>query len=320
VKKLIVAFCLGILSIFTPALHAQSTSGISNTNCSQVGNTLVCSSTTTLTLPAGTNLTGMTLPQSGVINPPTGAAPLTGCSVSPPIATIVVGNSVNLSANCATGTAPTDFATYQWYRNSVAIVSAISSNYVVSGTSVGSAVYSVQISNAATSSNTASASATVVTNANAITVPNYCPSNPVRAVINGNSIFQRVWTNDIVQSFVAGETFIIQVNIDNASATAGRYLATLNFSDAGSERGGRYVTLSKSKCDFTDNAQWLSPNFLGNKMPVNAGSASIAIGASDTRPSDVKLNSTGVWYLNIQNVAGQCPSSSSCHAVVDWAN
>ena len=151
-------------------------------------------------------------------------------------------------------------------------------------------------------------------------VVDYCPSNPVRATINAALNFQRVWTDDIVTFFGAGETFVIQVNVTDSAKTIGRYLATINFSDAGSQRGNRYVTFSKSKCDFTSTAQWVSPNFKGIKTGVNAGSASISIGTADTRASDIKLSSIGTWYLNIQNIPGGCPVGTSCHTVIDWAN
>ncbi len=407
------AICvLGALAIAQTAwAQNATTSGTSATTCTQSGSTLVCSSTTTVTLPNGTNLTGMSLNGTAPTTPactsltanpsviPAGvtssillsvngcpanstytyawAAPvayatgattsdalllsansspqtysvsvcfvanpnqcstyvtnvsvqqavtipsLSGCFVSPSNSSINVGGSATLTANCASGTGAGSNATYQWSKNGNAISGAFGQSYSLSANdtaAAGNTTYTVQINNGATTGNSASASATVTTVAVVAGATDYCPSTPVRATIAGTASFQRVWTSDITSSFPAGSTFVIQVNITDSAATIGRWLATLNFSDAGSERGGRYVTMSKSKCDFTESAQWLSPNFLGQKTAVNAGSGSIAIGAADTRSSTIKLSSNGTWYLNIQNVVGQCPAQSSCHAVIDWAN
>ncbi len=391
--------------------QSASTSGTSATTCTQNGTSLVCTTTTTVALPSGTNLTGMAIngstpntpactsltaspsvipagvataillsvngcptsssytytwaspvqaatgssttdaltlgasaaPQSYSVQVCFAASPascstystsvsvqpsvtipsLTGCSVTPASSTISVGGAATLNATCATGTGAGTNVAYQWSRNGNAISGARAASYSLTATDTAAAetaTYSVQITNSAPSGNNASASATVTTTPVVVGPTDYCPTTPVRATIAGSAVFQRVWTADITSSFPAGATFVIQVNVDNSAATIGRYLATLNFSDAGSERGGRYVTMSKSKCDFTEGAQWLSPNFRGIKTAVNAGSASIAIGAADTRGADVKLNSNGTWYLNIQNVVGQCPAQSSCHAVIDWAN
>ncbi len=248
---------------------------------------------------------------------------LSGCLVTPATTSITVGGAATLNATCAAGTGAGSNVAYQWLRNGNAISGATGASYSLSASdtaAVGTASYLVQITNGAASGNNASASATVTTTAVVVGPTDYCPSTPVRATIAGTSVFQRVWTADITSSFPAGATFVIAVNINDSATTVGRYLAALNYSDAGSERGGRYVTFSRSKCDFTDNAQWVSPNFQGIKTALNSGSASISIGASDTRSADIKLNSNGVWYLNIQNVIGQCPANSSCHSVIDWAN
>lgn len=402
---------LGATSLLLLATHASaqsaSTSGISATACSQSSNTLVCTTTTTLTLPPSTNLTGMTLPQSisagpacaslsaspSVLTPnastqislavngcPTSSAytyswgsplptsnsatnstnatltpnsptqiysvqvcfsnnpaacttytasvnvqaavpTLSGCAVSTTTTSVNVGGSATLTAACSSETGTGSGIRYQWSRNNNTIQGAVGATYTLSGTSdtasAGTSTYSVQISNNAPSSATASADITV-TAATAATT-DYCPATPVRATFNASEPYRIFYTSDYTSSFPAGSDFVIQLNVAANDTTVNRYLASLEFSDFGSSRGGRYVTVSRNKCDYTSTAQFVSPVYLGANLAVNSGSATSGIG-SDNRSADIQLGAAGRWYINIRNVPGGCPGNVSCHALFRWAN
>jgi hypothetical protein len=245
---------------------------------------------------------------------------LSGCSINPATNSVVTGSTPVLTASCSTGTGAGSGVTYQWLRNGNTISGATASSYTLSPTAdtavAANNSYTVQINNSAPSSASASATVTVTTPPAGST--DYCPSTPVRLTINASEPYRKVYTSDYVGTFSAGNDFVVQFEVGANDTTLGRFLATLGFVDFGATRGGRYVTFSKNKCDYTNDAQWVSPNFFGIKTAVNAGTASVAVG-SDSRSADVRLT-PGRWYLNIQNVIGACPSNVSCHAAVEWAN
>jgi hypothetical protein len=399
---------LSALTLSTAA-SAQTAAGNSGTTCNQSGVTLTCVTTTTITLPAGTNLTGMTLPQTSAAGPactslsatpalldsgvstsvslsvvgcptsgsykyvwgapvvgtnaPTASytallnpsnttanlsvevcfannptacntysatiavkAPvptLAGCQVTPATTTIEQGTTASLSVNCAAGTGAGSGISYQWLRNGSAIAGAVSPSYTLSAINDTAAAgvnnYTVQLSNAAPSNVTTSAASVTITLPTPRTV-DYCPTTPVRYVIAASETFKKIYTTDYVGTYGAGDDFIVQIDVSASDSTVGRFVASVGFTDYGANRGGRFVTLSKSKCDYNDPpaAYWLSGNFFGVKTPANSAAGSIALG-QDTRGADARLT-PGTWYLNMRNAPGSCPSGQSCHAVIQWSN
>ena len=244
---------------------------------------------------------------------------LTGCTVTPATASVVVGASTSLSATCNTGTASGSGVTYQWYRNQAAVANATSSTYSLSASDTaiaGNSTYTVQIANNAPSG--ASPSATVVITTPVVGATDYCPGVPVRLAFNASEFYRKIYSSDY-GSTPPGGYFVIAVDVTASDTTLGRYLAEVGYSDFGATRSGRYVTMSKSKCDFTDSAQWISVNVGGVKLAENAGGGTVALGA-DTRTANAKLT-PGRWYLNFQNPPGSCPPYvSTCDAVISWAN
>lgn len=134
----------GLLGAMSLALtltqaHAQavSASGNSGTTCTQSGTTLVCTTTTTLSLPSGTNLSGMSLPQSIATGPA-----CTSLSVSPAVLSSGVATPVALTV---TGCPTSSAYTYSW-GSPVTQVNAASTSYTaVLSASTPSLSFSVQV-------------------------------------------------------------------------------------------------------------------------------------------------------------------------------
>lgn len=252
----------------------------------------------------------------------TGGTPaLSGCSVSPSSTSVVQGGTTTLNASCQQGTGSGSGANYVWSRNGTQVANGASASYALTASdtaSIGSYTYTVAITNNAPSSASPSAAVTVTAPSN---FTDFCPSTPIRATIEASSPYSRVISSDYVGTFTAGDNFVIQLNVAANDTTAGAVPAVMNFSDIGTNRGGRYVTVSKSKCDYrvpSVDTNWVSGYFLGAPIPQNAASKSFGLNDANS-PGAIKLT-TGTWYINIQNVVGQCPSNVSCHVVVDWDN
>lgn len=244
---------------------------------------------------------------------------LSGCVVTPSTTTVNQGTTPILSATCSAGTGSGSGVSYAWKKNGSSIAGATLPTYQLTVTdtaSAGTATYSVDISNNAPS--TAQASAIVTVQSVVLGGTDYCPNTPVRTTINAGSSVTGLVSSDYVGSFSAGDNFVIQLDVAGSDTTLGRQLAYLNFSDAGSNRGGRYVTISQNKCDYTSSAQWVTSNFLGQTTPQNA--ASKTVGLNDANSSAPVKLTTGRWFINVQNVVGYCPSNYSCNIVLNWSN
>ena len=245
---------------------------------------------------------------------------LNSCVVVASAASVPIGGNSVLTVNCLVGTGTGSGATYQWSRNSV-YTGVTSSSYALSAADTavaGSAIYSVQVSNAAPSTASASTTVTVTGSVTPPVASDGCASTPVRLSINASEPYRKIYTSDYAATFGPGNDFVIQFDVAGSDTTTARYLASIEFADFGASRGNRWATFSQSKCDYSDSAQWVTPNYSGYRVAVNAGRSNVAIG-SDPRAGEVHLT-TGRWYLNIKNVVGGCPSVVSCHAVVEWAN
>lgn len=281
-----------------PNLSASNTSQLYTVNVCLASNASACSAyQTTVTLISSTPA-------------------LSSCTVSPSSTSVVQGGSTTLNASCATGTGSGSGVQYVWTRNGTQVGTGPSYTLTTNDTATaGSYTYSVAISNNAPSNANASSSVTVTA---VVGSNDYCPNVPVRTFIDASSPYSRVISSDFVGSFTAGDNFVIRLNVTGSDTTLGRQAVLLNFSDIGSNRGGRYVTISQSKCDFTSGAKWVSGYLNGTATPQNAASKTISLNDAGTA-AQLRLT-TGTWYINVQNVVGSCPSNVSCHVVVDWAN
>jgi hypothetical protein len=137
-KKLFWTICLLGIALTAPVSYAQSANGISSTSCSQASNTLVCTTTTTVNLPSGTNLTGMTLPQSSGVSGPG----CTGLSASPSTVLSGVPTAVLLTVN---GCPTTNSYTYTWAAPVATATGSSTTHAVTLSTNNPSQGYSVTV-------------------------------------------------------------------------------------------------------------------------------------------------------------------------------
>ncbi len=249
-----------------------------------------------------------------------GTSSLSSCSVSPSSTSVSTGATPVLNATClpAAATGANSGVTYAWKRNGSTISGANGASYqlTTSDTSAaGSSTYQVTVANNAPSTQSASSTVTVTASQSGT---DYCPTIPVRDTFSASSAYTRFKSTDYVTNFLAGENFVIKLDVTAGDSTAFTQNALMNFSDLGSTRGGRYVTISQNKCDFTSTAKWVSGYFLGSPIAQNSASKQISLNnPSGTAPIAL---TTGTWYINIKNVIGSCPSNTSCHVVLDWSN
>lgn len=246
---------------------------------------------------------------------------LAGCTASAASPSITQGGTNTLTASCSSGTAASANPTYQWYRGLIVIPGATGASYFVPASetaTVGTLTYSVQIKNDAPSTTSPNPTTNFAVTAPVAGVTDYCPSSPVRLAFNASEPFRNISSSQYAKT-PPGGFFVVAIDVTATDSTVGRYLAEIQYSDLNSPPSGRYVTLSKSKCDFTEAAQWISINVGGVKNADNAGGGTISMGG-ESRPSTAKLT-VGRWYLNFQNAPGTCPSYvSTCDAVINWLN
>jgi hypothetical protein len=203
-----------------------------------------------------------------------------------------------------------------WTRNGTQVGTGQSYQLTANDTATtGVYTFAVAVTNNAPSNASASSSVTVTSSSSST---DYCPNSPVRATINASSPYARVDSSDLVGSFTAGENFVVKLNVSSADSTIGRQAVLMSFSDSGANRGGRYVTISQSKCDYTSGAKWVTAYNNGQPTPQNAASKTLSLNDASTA-AQLRLT-TGTWYINVQNVVGSCPSNVSCHVFMDWAN
>ena len=165
-----------------------------------------------------------------------------------------------------------------------------------------------------------------------------CPSIPVHYNMNASAQHIRMCSGNYAYLDVgialnspsspvmmAGSHMIIKLNDAAGDTTFGRFPVGFEYSDVGPTRGGRHVTISKTKCDYSANAIWISPSpFLSSRFEFGANSGAVSLLINESKAVDPGTNEqkidTGTWYINIQDPPGSCPVGISCDVVTEWSN
>ena len=253
-KNFIIAALLTVVTIHSSGSSAQTASGTAPAACTQNGQTLTCTTTTTYTLPSGVILQGQTTGSSfalasGTVTP---AAP-SGCSVSPSSLSVALSAAPTLTVLCSAGSGN---YTYQWNRNGSNISGATGSTYTLSASSdtavVNTATYSVLVANSV-GSNFASAASVSVSTQFAV-APSSCSVTPQSSNVSvgasqtlsascasGTSPFTYAWYKGASQIAGANSSTYTLSNFDTASAGSQTYRVDISNS-AGTSSATSIVT------------------------------------------------------------------------------
>ena len=256
------AVLLAAVTIYSSGVNAQSASATSPAACTQVGQTITCTTTTTFNVPTGLNLQAQTgggsfTLTSGVITP---IAP-SGCAVAPASQSVTIGSSPTLSVTCAIGSGG---YTFQWSKNGVNISNATSQTYTLSpSTDTGtpnSASYTVVVTNSAGSAPPA-APASVTVSTQSVTAPTSCSVTPASTTVSvgatqtlsascasGTAPFGYTWYKGSAQISGANSSSYTLTSSDTASAGSQTYRVDIANSAGTSSASGTVNVNAASAC------------------------------------------------------------------------
>lgn len=169
----------------------------------------------------------------------------------------------------------------------------------------------------------------------------YCEGNAVNYTLNSNDTYKKFVTQDYKPNWGNNDSFVVKINVRSTDTTKGGQLVIMNYSDSLASRAFARVAVSKAKCNFGSNAQWLGMpigwqpsaadiaryTYADGTKPTkylgsNSGSATFSI--NDSRPGVFNLT-TGTWYVTFQyldNCADRNMANpnrnTTCHKVVEW--
>ena len=235
-KQFSSAVLFAAVTIYSTGINAQSASATSPASCTQSGQTLTCTTTTTFNLPSGLNLQAQTgggtfTLASGVVTP---VAP-SGCAVSPASQSAAIGSTPTLSVACSGGSGS---YTFQWTKNGTNISGATNQTYTLSpNTDTGTAnasSYSVLVVNTAGSNFAAAANVTI--SSQSAVAPSSCSVTPATASVSvggsqtlsascaiGTSPFSYAWYKGGAQIAGANSSSYTLTSGDTGSAGSQTY-------------------------------------------------------------------------------------------------
>lgn len=169
----------------------------------------------------------------------------------------------------------------------------------------------------------------------------YCEGNAVNYTLNSNDTYKTFVTQDYKPNWGNNDSFILKINVRSTDTTKGGQLVVMNYSDSLASRAFVRASISKAKCNFGANTQWLGMpigwqpssadiaryTYADGTKPTkylgsNSGTATFSI--NDSRPGVFNLT-TGTWYVTFQyldNCADRNISNpnrnTTCHKFVEW--
>lgn len=256
-KHITSATLFAAVSIYASVINAQTASGTSPASCTQSGQTITCTTTTTFTLPSTVNLQGQTSGSGFTLNGASTipAAP-SGCAATPASQSVTIGSAPTLSVGCSSGSAP---FTYQWTKGGTNISGATGSTYTLSTSSdtavANSSQYSVLVTNSL-GSNYATAATVSVSNAQTAFAPGGCSVTPGASNVSvggtqtlsascgtGTAPFNYTWYKGGAQIAGATSSTYTLSGADTASAGAQTYRVDISNS-AGTASANSTVTVN----------------------------------------------------------------------------
>lgn len=261
-KQFTSATLLAVVTIYANAVSAQSASGTAPAACTQSGQTVTCTTTTTFNLPPSFNLQGQTAGNaftlaSGVVTP---VAP-SGCAVTPSSQSASIGSAPTLNVACNTGSGS---YTFQWSKNGTNIGGATSQSYTLSPNTdtaiTNSASYGVVVSN--TAGSVSATPATVNVSAQSATAPSSCSVTPASVSVSvggsqtlsascaaGTSPFSYAWYKNGAQIGGANSSSYTLTTSDTASAGSQTYRVDISNSSGSASASSTVNVNAASACN-----------------------------------------------------------------------
>jgi beta-galactosidase len=224
------------ITVYSSGVSAQSASATSPAVCTQSGQIVTCTTTTTFNVPTGLNLQAQTGGSSftlstGVVTP---VAP-SGCTVTPASQSTTIGSSPTLNVGCAIGSGN---YTFQWSKNGTNIAGATGQTYTLSPATdtatANSASYNVIVGN--TAGSVSATAATVTVSTQSVIAPSSCSVTPASATVSvggtqtlsascgaGTSPFSYAWFKNNALIAGANSSSYTLTSADTASVGAQNY-------------------------------------------------------------------------------------------------
>ena len=257
-KQFTSAALLAAITIYSSGVGAQSASATSPAACTQSGQTVTCTTTTTFSLPSGLNLQAQTGGSGFTLS--SGSPVIVGpsnCAVTPAGQSVTIGSAPTLSVTCGTGSGN---YTFQWSKNGTNIASATGPTYTLSPNTDTSAAnassYNVIVAN--TGGSVSATAATVTVSTQSVVAPSSCSVTPAAATVPvgstqtlsasclvGTPAFSYAWFKGGVQIAGANSSTYTLTSADTASAGAQTYRADVT-NTAGTGTASSTVTVNQA--------------------------------------------------------------------------
>ena len=277
----------GLLSL-SAVVSAQTATGSANARCSQVGQTITCTTTTLFVVPNNISIQPTSSNTQFVLGTgSTAPIALAGCVINPPSGQLAAGSLPNFTIFCAQGGAPT---TYSWFVNGAPVSTA--SNYSLPSNSI---VPGANFNISATLSNgilpNAIASATY-----SVPVPVstcYTFGNPARTI---NFADPYVALNNLEIGSI-GATYILGFKVAASDSTAGKlYLPVWAGANSPvTQIAQKTVAVSLCPNDFNPSSAQI----------LASGSADFSVSftteANRVSPGVALVQPGRTYYINVRN-------------------
>jgi hypothetical protein len=312
---------LATVMIYASGINAQTASGTSPAACTQNGQTVTCTTTTTFNLPSGTNLQAQTggnafTLATGIVTP---VAP-SGCAVTPASQSATIGSAPTLSVACSTGSGN---YTFQWSKNGTNISGATSQAYTLSPntdtSTANSSSYGVVVSNSVGS--VSATPATVNVSTQSVAAPSSCsvtpasPSVPVgssqtlsASCAVGTSPFNYAWYKGGTQIVGAISSSYTLTSADTASAGSQTYRVDISNASGASSASSTVNISPVSSCSNNGSANSVIDVNVGYKQVGSSnlfGTANTYIVRLDVGASSTTVGGLTALLSHTEGVGSQ---------------
>lgn len=316
-KQTLGAALLAALTICAQGVNAQTAGASSPASCTQNGQVVTCTTTTTFNVPSGVNLQSQS--GGGTFSLASGAPVIVapaGCFVAPSTVLALVGAAPTLAVTCPVGSGN---YTYQWTKGGTNIAGATNPTYSLSPNTDTSTAnvssYSVLVVNTG-GSNYATPGTVTVSSQSAI-APSACSVTPASANLSvggsqtlavtcgtGTAPFNYVWYKGNAQIANATSSTYTLTSADTTSAGAQTYRVDVSNSGGTASASGNVTVAPVSTCS---NSTSVNATIDANSGYKQVGSSNL-FGTANTYTVKVDVNASsstvGGWAVLLSHTEG----------------